>query len=499
MMFLERTARRLAAHEKRYRALFDNSVVGIFHAEDDGRLVATNGTLNELVAEGRSLLGRNVRDLFARPREADWLFEQAGDGVAVHSAQWKADDGKPLEVRIYAGPPEESGRLEGVVVDATRIEHLERHLDQVQRAEVLGQLAGGVAHDLNNVLTVILASADMLKQGNAPAERTADLLDGIREAGQQGAGLTRQLLTFTRRHPTSRQTFELGPRVSQVTRMLRASMPDGVELECRAEPETTIEADPTLVEQLVMNLVLNARDAIAGEGRIRVSVTRDAANERVVLEVRDDGVGMDAATLRQAFEPFFSTKEQGTGLGLAVVQRVVSQSSATLDVESEPDEGTVFRITFSAAEAAPEATSQEPEPGSMNRRRARVLLVEDRDDVRRVMAETLSDAGFDVVAPESPTAALAGLGDGARCDVLVTDVRMPEHSGPEVAAALRARAPRTPVLFVSGFSDAAQLSSELDQPGTRFLSKPFPARALVESVRELLDDARRTGAETRSG
>lgn len=494
LLYFERARDRLAEREADYHALFDNAVVGIFVADASGRIVAANRTLQDLVGSGGTLTGRQLRALFEDPSEAEALLNAERVSLTSHAVQWRSDDGRVLDVQLYSRRvAREYGAdlTEGVVVDVTRMANLERHLDQVQRAEVLGQLAGGIAHDINNVLTVILANSDLLDRVTRDTPRATELIAATREASRQGASLTRQLLTFTRRHPSSTERFDLGPRIERAVRMLEPALSEATALELRVTAEECgVAADPALIEQMVVNLVLNARDAMPDGGRIQVSVQRDDSSPRlpIVLEVKDDGVGMDAETRQHAFEPFFSTKTQGTGLGLAVVQRVVKQSSGSLQLVTAPGEGTTFRIRFPAVTLdGPEAPAA-PRRDSAGGSGARVLVVEDRADVRQVLVASLASADFHVTAPATAQGALDCIASTQAFDLLVTDVKMPDVSGPEVARAYRDRVPGAPIIFVSGFADAEELPEVLVSERTRFLSKPFTPEALIDTAQELLDD-----------
>ena len=496
LLYFERARSRLIDQQERYRALFENAAVGIFVVDPQGILVAANATLEQLVSPGQPLPGQPLSALFEDPTEARTLLSEKGTALSSRALRWRTRDGRQLDVQVFARRvPSTAGAplLEGVVVDVTRVEHLQRHLDQVQRAELLGQLAGGIAHDINNVLTVVLANAEVLRLVAGSDPQVAELVGGIRDASQQGAGLTRQLLTFSRRHPTSTASFELGPRVARVARMLQPSLGEDVVLELQTEPEgCRVRADPALIEQLVVNLILNARDAVAAGGKIRVQVrvlpVGLGASDRggVELEVADTGTGMDRTTLSRVFEPFFSTKEQGTGLGLAVVQRVVKQSAGTLEVDSEPGRGTSFRVHFPRELGPADSPPLEPLSHAGPGGKARVLVVEDRADVRVAMVGTLEAAGFEVISTPTSSEAIARIREGLEVELLITDVRMPEHSGPAVAAELRARRSDVPVLFVSGYSDESALAGSLGQQRTHFLSKPFAPEQLVACARKLV-------------
>ncbi|MBX7102228.1 MAG: PAS domain S-box protein [Myxococcaceae bacterium] len=348
LLSVERASAKLVTQEARYRGLFDDAAVGIFVADATGTLVTVNSTLNRLIGSSTPLEGQPVSSLYVHAPEAASLLYGTAEPLASHAVRWKAADGRELSVQLYARRLPQ-GAVEGVVVDITQLEHLRQHLDQAQRAELLGQLAAGIAHDINNVLGVVLASGELLRRTGADPAKREELVTSLLAAGTQGAELTRQLLGFSRQRQGQKTPFELGERVQQVAGMLKPSLGSGINLVLEAPPQgCRIEADPTLIEQLVVNLVLNARDAIPENGRIAISVSPEqaAGAHRVKLEVADNGVGMSPDTLKKAFEPFFTTKSHGTGLGLAVVKRAVSQSAGELNVISEPGRGTTFQVRF---------------------------------------------------------------------------------------------------------------------------------------------------------
>ncbi|MCC5870234.1 MAG: response regulator, partial [Gammaproteobacteria bacterium] len=390
---------------------------------------------------------------------------------------------------------------------ALRREQLEAQLRRAQKLEAVGRLAGGVAHDFNNMLSVILGAVDMAKLEVEATHPVAKSLEGIREAGMRSAELTRQLLGFASKQTIAPQVLDLNATISGMVSMLARLIGEGVELAwapCKGVP--AVEIDPAQLDQVLVNLVINARDACAGHGSVTIEtriLTADEAlcashegmrpGERyVALSVCDDGVGMDDESRARVFEPFNSTKlpGQGSGLGLATVYGIVRQNAGFVSVTSAPDAGACFTIYLRAFQsdgvlaARPEPLSaQRPARGSET-----VLLVEDEALLLELSQRMLEELGYRVLAADSPAQALV-LFDrhGGRIDVLVSDVIMPGMSGRELWQLLLERQPGLPCVFMSGYpQDVLAPHGVLDR-GLYFLQKPFRMRRLAERVREALD------------
>ena len=393
-------------------------------------------------------------------------------------------------------------RVEGIRTAAEISERrwLEAQLRQAQKLETVGQLAGGIAHDFNNILAVILANTEMLRSA-LPSDRPdlSDSLDKIRAAASGGASMVRGLLTFSRRADLTVKTLDLREVVASLGQMVRALLPDDVEMRIVVPPEPClVRGDAGALHQLLLNLVTNSRDAMPSGGNLvigtghvhyapgsRLRPRELTPGDYVTISVSDTGVGMDAETRDHIFEPFYTTKPgKGTGLGLATTYGIIKQSEGSVIVESEPQHGATFRIYFPTVmrEALPIREAKPGEPVSADGRRSgRILLVEDEEGLRGIARRVLARAGFDVTAASGPDeATLPFEAMTEPIDLLVTDVVMPEMRGPELAARLRDRQPGLKVLLVSGYAEEiAVVGRDASVP---FLAKPFSVESLLKAV-----------------
>ena len=379
----------------------------------------------------------------------------------------------------------------GLYIDITERKRLEEQYRQAQKMDAVGRLAGGIAHDFNNLLTVIRGNAELLHTAAGNDPDAARMVDEVRLASERAAVLVRQLLTFSRPHAAKPRVVDLNAVVADLAGILRRLLGAGVTVEVDLAPHTTpVLADRAHLEQVVMNLAVNARDAMPGGGRLRLAVGAAAGpNARLArLTVADTGCGMTADVMAKIFDPFFTTKgpDKGTGLGLAVVHGIVKQGGGAVAVDSTPGVGTTFRIDFPWSDRAPSPSAalsardvvRTPLPA----RRRSVLLVEDEDGIRTLARFTLEGCGFAVTEASDGAVALDILATGQAFDLLVTDMTMPEVGGREVAARAVAAAPRTRVVYMSGYvPDDAYLA---DPPGAQFLPKPFTPTDLVRVVGE---------------
>ena len=473
------------------------------------------------------LLGLGVADVdpeFPLERWPAHWAELKARRALLFEGHHRAKDGRLLPVEIAANYLEYGGHAYNLalvrdITERRRAEAerlwMEEQLRQSQKLEAVGKLAGGVAHDFNNLLTAIMGSAEELASRLDAASPLREGVQDIQDAAQRASLLTRQLLAFGRKQPIRPRLVDLGEVVGSTLRMLRRLIGEDVELTTASEPGLgRVLIDPGAVEQVILNLAVNARDAMPAGGRLTIRtasvlVTEDEARGRagvrpgphVLLVVADTGTGMSPEVQSHLFEPFFTTKGvgKGTGLGLSTVYGIVKQCGGDIHVESAPDRGTVFRIYLPCAEgaAAPEEASPaevaagagEAAPGPASARSGSVLVVEDEPAVRSVALRALRGAGFTVCVAADGDEALRLLGEarGPAVDLVVTDVVMPRLGGLELAARLRERRPGLPVLFVSGYTEhAADLQGRLDER-TTFLSKPFTPQDLLRAVRQLLE------------
>ena len=377
----------------------------------------------------------------------------------------------------------------------------EEELRNSQNLEAIGRLAGGIAHDFNNLLTVIAGNASILQEATKDSEER-EIVDEISSAAARAAALTRQLLDFSRKQPTEPLPLDLATAVSALTPILVRTLGETVTLEVAVdETPSVVLANPGQIDQVIMNLALNARDALAEGGKLFIAaqnVTLDeveaalvspraSAGNWVVLSVRDTGEGMDQATIEHIFEPFFSTKGvgRGTGLGLATVYAIVTRSGGFILVESERGQGSVFKVYLPRVED--QAKSQLPELCAARGEGEVVLLVEDDPAVRSLTARLVRDLGYTALLADGPEQALDIVRRQSRIDLILTDVVMPGMNGRDLADKISVELPSAKVLFVSGYADDATLAERVRRGESAFLAKPFTRSELAAKLRELLD------------
>jgi PAS domain S-box-containing protein len=374
----------------------------------------------------------------------------------------------------------------GFLLDITEGKRLEGQLLQAQKMDALGQLAGGIAHDFNNLLTGIAGYTDLAAEAtrNPSVQRC---LQGIRTAADEAAGLTARLLAFSRRDVLERRPVDVNATVRDAAELLEPILREDVRLALDLAPELPpVAADPGQLKQVVLNLALNARDAMPAGGAIRIATA--AVDGGLVLRVADTGVGMDETTRTRALEPFFTTKEEGhgTGLGLAVVYGVVESCGGSIDIRSSTGAGTTVSIELPATVAEPVRDAVPATAPAGRGGGERVLVVEDREIVRDLACSILEDAGYRVVAAPGGPEALALARDELPFSLLLTDVVMPEMSGADLATRLRDEQPSLRVLYMSGYTADVLDDAALARPHTAFLRKPFGTTELTAAVRGLL-------------
>jgi two-component system cell cycle sensor histidine kinase/response regulator CckA len=449
-----------------------------------------------------------------RPEEWGALRAIQGEYSADEEVTIEAPDGSQRIIRSSASPIVGThGDIIGAVsvsedvtsakvAEATRSRE-EEEARRSEKMEAVGRLAGGIAHDFNNLLTGILNYSDLILQELRPADPLRADIEQIRDAGQRAAGLTRQLLAFSRRQLLQPRVLSLNGAITELQPMLGRVAGQSIVLETELDPALgRVMVDPSGLEQILVNLVVNAREAMPQGGQIRIisansppesgapTGSGDGSGRYVSLWVSDTGIGMDAETQAHIFEPFFTTKRgtSGTGLGLSTVYGIVEQSGGTITVESTPGEGSTFGIHF------PEYSGREaPAPAGVRRATQHgsetLLLVEDEPQVRDSVRRLLEAHGYSVLEAQNGYDALR-LYDrhAARIDLVLTDVTMPGMSGYELVQQLRARAPGLRVLFMSGYADRATVSNGAVGKGTGFVQKPFDVATLMQRVREVLED-----------
>jgi PAS domain S-box-containing protein len=499
--------------EQRLRIHVEHTPLAVIEWDLNFRVVAWNAAAERIFGFSREqAMGQHVTFIvppaFRQQVDQVWqgLLGQKGGARSTNDNITKA--GRTISCEWYNTPlVDESGRVFGVaslVQDVTERVALEEKLHHAQKMEAVGRLAGGIAHDFNNILTVIMGYSQILTDGVPVASRLMDATVQIRTAAERAEEITRQLLAFSRKQMLSPRPIDLNNVMMNLDTMLRRLIGDDVAIETVPGRDLgTVKADPGQIEQVIMNLAVNARDAMPSGGTLTLETANaelDDAYARehpplqpgryVMLAVSDTGIGMTADTQAHIFEPFFTTKEvgKGTGLGLSTVYGIVKQSGGYIWVYSEPDRGTTFKVYFPWVDQPAEDVRAERRPAGMQRGTETILLVEDNEQVRELTCEVLADSGYKVLAAASPAEGIA-LCRTNHPDIhlLVTDVILPGMNGPQLAEQVKQISPRTRVLYVSGYTSNAIVHYGVLDAGLWFLAKPFSLSELVAKVREVLD------------
>jgi signal transduction histidine kinase/CheY-like chemotaxis protein len=449
--------------------------------------------------------GRRVTDFIAEESRNDLEWRVANSIEGSYELTGLRKDGKKLFLEATARSQAIAGRPVRITAlrDMTERRALEDQFRQAQKMEAVGRLAGGVAHDFNNLLTVILSYADMLLDGVPANDQRADDLGEIRKAAVTAGSLTRQLLAFSRQQVIEPRLLDLNEVVARSEKMLRRLIGEDIDVKTQlSETALTVMIDPGQLEQVMMNLAVNARDAMTNGGSLTLEtapVTLDAeyardhwpahAGNYAMLAVSDTGSGMDEQTRSHIFEPFFTTKSvgKGTGLGLATVYGIVKQSNGFIWVYSEIDHGTSFKIYLPLLNRAPEQYATKSESDAPAIGTETILLAEDAEAVRGAARQILERYGYTVLEAANGTVALITAEKAIKIDLLLTDVVMPEMSGRELATQFVRLKPNTKVLFMSGYTDDAIIRHGVLRPGTAYLQKPFSPETLARKVRAVLD------------
>jgi two-component system cell cycle sensor histidine kinase/response regulator CckA len=476
-----------------FAATFAQSVVPMFVADDSRRIVDLNNAAGELLGVPRdAAVGLRIDDLVP-DEDADAIWEGF-----LRGGKWESEvklqrpDGGERRIELVATADVRPGRHIAIARDLTHTKALETQLRQAQKMEAVGRLAGGIAHDFNNLLTAISGYSEFLSDG-LEDERLRRHADEIRKAAARAASLTGQLLAFSRRQVLQPRVLDLNAVVSDMDMMLRRLIGEDIELVTFLDLDVgRVKADPTQVEQVIVNLAVNARDAMPNGGSVTIETTDVETDDGWFVELRmtDTGIGMTELERQQLFDPFFTTKEGGTGLGLATVYGIVEQSGGTIEVQSAPGMGSSFRIWLPRADVPAEPAPPASDEGRTRPGDETILLVEDERVVRRLVAEMLESSGYTVLqAADGPSALELLRRHSGDLDLLVTDVVMPGMSGPEVAQAVTSMRPGTEVLYTSGYTDSQIDHHGVLEPGIAFLQKPFSSDDLTRKVRSVLDEA----------
>jgi two-component system cell cycle sensor histidine kinase/response regulator CckA len=512
------TARKQASEALRlselsFRSAIENAPYGIYRAQTSGKLLLANPALQKMLgyeSQAEMLELNLITDVYVDPLEhkrVNELFTNQKEFTDVQ-VDWKRKDGKPIKARctgwFVKSAAEGAAYFEVFAEDVTEKWLLERQLRMAQKMEAVGRLSGGIAHDFNNLLGVIIGYSQVLKRTLPPGTAFLEHAEEIEKAGQRAATLTRQLLAFSRQQVLAPAVLNLNSLISEMEKMLPRLIGEDIEIVISLDPAIgSVKADQGQLEQVVMNLAVNARDAMPDGGKVVITTSNVSLDEAwtrlhpgskvgdyVMLSVADTGTGIDSETLAHIFEPFFTTKERGkgTGLGLATVYGVVKQSGGYVWVESAPGKGAAFQIYLPRIEEAASVPERAAPIVEAFRGAETILLVEDADALRKLTHMLLEQHGYRVLVAANGAAALQLVEEKPESvNLLLTDVIMPGLNGRALAERLQLRQPGLKVLYMSGYTDDAIVDHGVLAAGTHLLHKPFSEESLIHKVREVLD------------
>ena len=498
--------------EERYRELFENANDLVYVHDLSGKFLAVNKASLRITGYTKEEVLKLTLSQLVAPEcveLAQGMIARhlAGEPASTYEVSAAAKSGARLELELSTHLVFRNGTpvaVEGIARDVTERKRLEEQLRHSQKMEAIGRLAGGLAHDLNNLLTVVGAYSQMICDETATSPMLKGYAEEILAATERAGALTTRLLAFSRRQMLQPQVLNLNQLTMSMDNMLRRLIGEDIQLrtvfESRIDP---IKADPGQIEQVIMNLTVNARDAMPRGGRLTLATANaevtqlvpggPAPGTYVKLAVSDTGVGMSPEVVSHIFEPFFTTKGpgKGTGLGLSTVYGIVKQSGGEITVTSAPGEGTTFTIYFPRSDEAAPTGAAATAVGALAaapRDRITILLVEDEPGVRRLIRRMLVERGYRVLeASNGPDALELYEHQGSRVDLVLTDIVMPNMSGSELAGKLFARRPGVKILFMTGYSEDAVFEHGVAAGAVPILSKPFLAEALDRKIRELLE------------
>jgi two-component system, cell cycle sensor histidine kinase and response regulator CckA len=510
----KRAAEALREAESKYRQLVEE-VPAISYVAEAG----AQGRFLYVSPQVRTILDYEPQECLSDP--TFWWNHLNPDDhdVALQEDTW--EEGLPLQVEyrmrrkdgrevwlrdemVVVHDPATGKRLtRGLLIDITERRHLEDQLRNAQQLEAVGRLAGGVAHDFNNILSIIMGHGELLLASSSDDPRARSGLEQIRRAADRAASLTQQLLAFSRKQVLQPKVLDLNEAVADVQKMLARVIGEDIELIASLHPSLmAVKADPGQIEQVLMNLAVNARDAMPEGGKLIMETSNVELNSEqartlelkagpyVMLKVIDTGHGMDAITLSHIFEPFFTTKSmgKGTGLGLSTVYGIVKQSGGSIEVQSDVGYGTEFIIHLPAAAELPRKPQARSVPGKTTGGSETILIVEDEPDLRELTRIFLESYGYKVLAASSADQAIRTAEvSGETIDLLLTDVIMPGMSGRQLAEKILARRPQTKIVYMTGYTDDMVVQHKVLEPGANLLQKPFTKFELAERVRSTLD------------
>jgi two-component system cell cycle sensor histidine kinase/response regulator CckA len=499
--------------DERYRKILENVLVGVYQVTLDGKFIFANQKMTEMFGyssyEELEAID-SIAELYARSEERQKVVDEIiSKGFIIGEREFRRKDGHSIWVKLQTRKTtnnEGAIILEGLMEDVTEFKKLERQLLQAQKMEAIGTLAGGVAHDFNNILTSIIGNAELMLMTVDKDGPLREEIEEIKIAGERAAALTRQLLAFSRKQIVQPEILDLNELLTDIEKMVVRLI--GEDVEIRMIPESAlwrIEIDPGQMEQVIINLAVNARDAMPTGGKLTIETANMDLDENyfaehgiveerpgpyVMMAVSDTGSGMDKEVQEHIFDPFYTTKEKGkgTGLGLSTIYGIVKQNNGFIWVYSEPGQGSTFEVYLPKVKGDVKAEEKGQTPVENLDGFETVLIVEDNDSLRKLARTVLKQNGYKVLAAENGEDALRiSMGNKGPIDLIVTDVVMPKMSGRETVERLQPLYPKMKVIYMSGYTDNSIVHHGVLTPGLNFLEKPFSPEGLARKVREVLD------------
>ena len=504
----------LIASEEKYRRLFEDSVAGVFQSSFEDKYLNVNKTFARMFGyDSPEAMVSSVTDIknhYARPEEREVLKQELlNEGVVEdYELELKRVDGKPFWVSLYARLSKQIGgqlTMDGTCVDITESKSLKEQLLASQKMEAIGKLAGGVAHDFNNLLTVILGYTEDMLDDIAPGSPHSEPVEEIMKAGLKAANLTRQLLAFSRNQVILNQEISINNLINNLHGIISRLIGEEIEVQFQLNDDLAyVKADPGQIEQVLINMVINAKDAMPKGGKLRIRTSNQEVDgtyadfhpnlkigKYVMLSISDTGIGMDQETLAHIFEPFFSTKENGksSGLGLASAYGIIEQAGGVIMPYSEPGKGTIMKVLLPALQIRSGAAEADRTAASGRGKGQKILIVEDEDALCKILQKMLTNLGYKVECNNSSLLALKRFERGEKFDIVITDVVMPSMNGKDLADAIRRINPEQKMIYMSGFADDVIAQHGIIDPDLPFIQKPFSAKLIGPLISGLLAES----------
>ena len=509
----EKAETELKESEERYREILENALVGIYQVTVEGKFIFANQKLTEMLGypsyEKLAAID-SIAELYAHPEERDQVVDEIiRMGFLIGDFEFRRKDGQSIWVKLHVrkSKDKEGGIIfEGLMEDVTGMKKMEAQLQQAQRLEAIGTLAGGIAHDFNNILASVIGFTELSLDDTSPGTPLHENLTEVLTAGHRAKDLVKQIMTFSRKGEQEKRPMPLNPLIMEAIRMLKSTIPTDIEIKDHISEEIlTINANPSQINQVLLNLVTNASHAVRENGMIEIGLETVSFDENMAnpypdlspgkyaeILVSDNGCGIKDKNLHLIFDPYFTTKDpdKGTGLGLSVVHGIVKIHGGHITVYSEINKGTTFHIYLPlAGQPSRMQTIRKPEPLPLGVER--ILLVDDEPSIVKMQKQNLEHLGYTVVPRTSSMEALETFRTAPDSfDLIITDMTMPNMNGDRLALAVKDIRPDIPVILCTGFSEKINAASAADFPIDGFLMKPVEKEKMANTLRRVLDEAK---------